>query len=146
MRHLLTLLRERRERSERGQALVETSMIISLILLMSLATFDLGRGIGAHIALKEGVQEGALYAGYRLSDPTPVTQAQVQTRVRESSSAESVANAVVTMGTCVNDDVDHVVVTGTYPLPIITPLATIIFGPTFDLSVELEATVLGGCP
>lgn len=139
------LLRSHLEQSERGQALVETAMIISLILLMSLATFDLGRGLGAHIALKEATQEGALYAGYRLNDPG-VTQAQVQTRVRQSSTAESAANAVVTMGACVDDTVDHVVVTGTYDLPIITPLATIIFGPTFSLSVELEATVLGGCP
>ena len=140
------LLRSHLERNERGQALVETAMIISLILLLSLATFDLGRGLAAHLALKEGVQEGALYAGYRLSDTVPVTQTQVETRVQQSSAAESVVNADVTMGTCVNDTVDHVVVTGTYDLPIITPIAIIMFGPTFGLSVELEATVLGGCP
>ena len=141
----MRLLKFHLRQSERGQALVETAMIISLILLMSLATFDLGRGIGAHIALKEATQEGALYAGYRLNDPG-VTEPQVQARVRESSTAESAANANVDLGSCVNDTVDHVVVTGTYDLPIITPLATIIFGPTFGLNVELEATVLGGCP
>jgi Flp pilus assembly protein TadG len=141
----MRLLKARFERSERGQALVETAMIISLILLMSLATFDLGRGIGAHIALKEATQEAALYAGYRFKDPG-VTDGQATTRAQQSSTAESAANAVVDVSACVNDTVDHVVVTGTYELPIITPLATIIFGPTFGLSVELEATVLGGCP
>jgi Flp pilus assembly protein TadG len=142
MRKLLSAFARR---TSRGQALVETAMIISLILLLSLATFDLGRGITSHIALKEATQEAALYAGYRLNDPG-VTNAELENRAQESSSAESAANANVSMGACVDDTVDHVVVTGTYDVPIITPIANFIFGPTFTLSVDLEATVLGGCP
>ena len=65
-----TLLKRWRDRSSRGQALVETGLILSLILLLSMATFDLGRGITNHIALHEATQEGALYAGYRYGEST----------------------------------------------------------------------------
>lgn len=131
------LLKRWRDRSSRGQALVETGLVLSLILLLSMATFDLGRGIMNHIALHEATQEGALYAGYRYGE-AGVGLAQVQTRVRESSSNEAVMNAVVTMPapTCTSS---RVVVRSTYPMPIITPIASAIFGGTINLRVELDA-------
>lgn len=139
-------LRRHLDDSSRGQALVETGLVLSLILLMALATFDLGRGIAAHIALREATQEGALFAGYRLyhSDVAlDVTIAQVQQRVRDSSSTEEVTTAVVTQVACAPAP-GFLTIRSTYDLPVLTPVAQAIFGGTFELSVEIDATNLNG--
>lgn len=128
--------------SERGQALIETGLIITLILFIALATFDLGRGIAAHIALSEATQEGSIYAGYRLYHKDAglkVTMAQVQARVRESSTTEEVQNAVVTEVACAGAP-GYLTLRSTYDLPVISPLGQLAFGPTFALSVEIHAT------
>ena len=137
------LLRRWRDRSSRGQALVETGLVLSLILLLSMATFDLGRGISSHIALHEATQEGALYAGYRWGEPGAIN---VQQRVRDSSSNEAVMNAVVTTTCTTSPDPGTLTVRSTYAQPIITPIASAIFGGTITLRVEVDAVnILESC-
>jgi TadE-like protein len=136
------LLKRRLAGSARGQALVETGIVLSLVLFIALATFDLGRGIAAHIALREATQEGALYAGYLLYDSdASVSMADVQDRVRESSSTVEVTSAVVTEVSC-DPAPGYLTIRSTYDLPVLTPLAQAVFGSTFELSVELDATNL----
>jgi Flp pilus assembly protein TadG len=133
------LLKDRLESSSRGQALVETGLIISLILFMALATFDLGRGIAAHIALREATQEGALYAGYLLYDPDEgLTIDDVEARVRESSTVEAVMEADVARTGC-EVAPGYLTIESTYDLPVISPLGQLVFGSTFELSVEIDA-------
>jgi Flp pilus assembly protein TadG len=140
------LLKRRLAASSEGQAVVETGLILSLILLLSLATFDLGRGISAHIALREATQEGALYAGYRYGDPdVTVGQPQIQARVRTSSSVDAVTLAEVTVPNCAPAP-GYVTVRSTYELPVLMPIANFIFGPTLTLTVEVNAVNLNeGC-
>jgi uncharacterized protein YqfA (UPF0365 family) len=141
MRRLLTRWQAA---SERGQALVETALITMLILFIALATFDIGRGIAAHLALTEATQEGSIYAGYRLYHKHPavaVTIDQVQTRVRQSSTTAEVVNAVVTEVACAPAP-GYLTIRSTYDLPVISPLGQLAFGPTFALSVEINATNL----
>lgn len=146
-------LARRAATSERGQALVETGLILTLILLTSLATFDIGRGLSAHLALTEATQEGALYAGHRrystATSPdlnTPVTNAQIQARVRTSSNDEAVMNANVTV-TCTSGSPGQVTVASTYALPVVSPLGQLVFGPAFNLSVNSKTPILRGtCP
>lgn len=127
---------------ERGQALVETLIIVTLILFISLATFDLGRGIAAHIALTEATQEGAIYAGYLLhDDDASVGVGDVQTRVRQSSTTDEVVNAIVTEVDC-DPAPGFLTIRSTYDMPVLNPMAQAVIGSTFALSVEISATNL----
>jgi Flp pilus assembly protein TadG len=145
---MIRLLRAHLGSARRGQAAVETALVLSIIMILALGTLDLGRGIAAHIALTEATQEGATYAGYEFYDPDvspALTQADIQQRVRTSSpSVDAVANAVVTLVDCD----PYVVVHSTYPMPVISPPASLLFGPTIRISVEVEATNfhVGECP
>jgi hypothetical protein len=132
------LLRSRLTTSSRGQAAVETALILSIVMVLALATLDLGRGIAAHVALSEATQEGAMVAGYRYCD-ADVTfgAAELQTLVRTSSSAEPVTQAVVTAPSVT---ADVVAVRSVYNMPVVTPLASFIFGPTIAIAVEIDAT------
>jgi hypothetical protein len=136
------LLKDRLETSSRGQALVETGLVLSLILFMALATFDLGRGIAAHIAMREATQEGALYAGYLLYSNDPLYEAidvdDVEQRVRESSTVEAVANADVARTDC-DEAPGYLTIESSYDLPVVSPLGQLVFGSTFELSVEIDA-------
>jgi Flp pilus assembly protein TadG len=138
------LLTRWRTTCARGQALIETALVIPLVLFVALSTVDVGHGLAAHIALTEATQEGALYAGYRLYHDDPavdVTIGQVQTRVRESSTSDEVENAVVTQVAC-SPAPGYLTIRSTYDLPVISPLGQLFFGPTFALSVEIDATNL----
>ena len=140
------LLNHRFSSSDRGQAAVETALVLSIIMLLALATLDLGRGIVAHIALTEATQEGAMYAGYELHNPAAspdVTVADVEDRVTESSSADVVADAIVTVPACAVAP-GYITVRSTYDLAVLTPLASFIFGPSIPLSVEVKATNFHG--
>lgn len=132
------LLKTRLSASSRGQAAVETALILSIVMLLALATLDLGRGIAAHVALTEATQEGAMVAGYRYCDPDITwNQPQLQALVITSSSAEAVTGATVPAPTVTDE---YVTVVATYPMPVITPLASFIFGPTIAIAVEVDAT------
>ena len=151
MKQLSRVLGRHYRSARRGQAAVETALVLTIILILALATFDLGRGIAAHVALNEAVQEGALYAGYRYHDPgVAVDQVVVQARVQTSSPfVDAVDEAIVTVtgGECDQ----YVIVQGTYDMPVISP-ASAIFGPTIALAVAVEATNMnsiegvGTCP
>lgn len=142
-------LRRRFGRTKRGQALVETAVVLPILLFMALLTFDVGRAIFSHIALTEATQEGSLYAAHVYGDPdSPDTiatrQAKIQTRVSTSTTNESVANATVTVFPC---SPTELVVRSEYELPVISPFARLVFGPTIGVAVEVTATNLKGeCP
>lgn len=132
------LLKSRLTASSRGQAAVETALILSIVMVLALATLDLGRGIAAHVALSEATQEGAMVAGYRFCD-TDITwgNTDLQTLVETSSSAEAVTQAVVTTPSVTAENIK---VLSTYSMPVITPLASFIFGPNIAIGVEIDAT------
>jgi Flp pilus assembly protein TadG len=136
------LLTSRFGSASRGQAAVETALVLMIIMLLALGTFDLGRGIAAHLALTEATQEGAMYAGYELCNPAAspdVLNDDVEYRITSSSTVEAVENAVVAVPS-VPAYPGYITVRSTYNLPVITPLASFIFGPTFALGVEVKAT------
>ena len=67
----------RRIRSERGTALLEMAMTLPLLLLVSVAIFELGRAYQTQQILTNAVREGARMA--TLPDASP---ANIQTRVK----------------------------------------------------------------
>lgn len=128
-----------RGRSPRGQALVETAIALPIILLLSLATYDVGRALFAHIALTQATQEGALYAAYQ-----PFPASDVIARVKTSSGAEWVTGATVTASCTSSPAPGQIVVHSTYELPVISPPAWALFGSTVTLGVEITATNFKG--
>jgi Flp pilus assembly protein TadG len=130
-------------KAARGQALIETAVALPIILMLSLAAFDLGRGIVAHIALTEATQDGAFFAAYELGDAA-VGESQVEDRVTTSSNAPAVADAIVDVTSGDAPDCatppGSIVVTSTYDLPVTSPPAIAIFGSTFTLTVQISAT------
>lgn len=129
----------RRGRSVRGQALVETAIALPIILLLSLATYDVGRALFAHIALTQATQEGALYAAYQ-----PFPASDVIARVNTSSGADWVTGATVTATCTTSPAPGEVVVRSTYELPVISPPAWALFGSTVTLAVEITGTNFNG--
>jgi Flp pilus assembly protein TadG len=149
MNRIVATLMRHLQQSRRGQALVETAIALPIILLLSLAAFDLGRGIVAHIALHEATQEGSLYAAYEYGSFDTAVEAEtaIADLVTDSSpTSESVAGATVEVD-CDTPTPGLITVTSTYELPIISPPAQAIFGATFTLTVEVSATNFNGaCP
>lgn len=136
--------------AHRGQALIETAIALPIILILSLATFDLGRALVAHLALHQATQEGSLYAAYEYGGfaTEALADAAVGTRVTTSSSGESVVGATVTTSCTVAPAPGTVVVRSAYELPITSPIAIALFGATLTLIVEVSATNFheDGCP
>jgi TadE-like protein len=124
--------------ASRGQAAVETALILSIVMVLALGTLDLGRGIAAHVALNEATQEGAMVAGYRYCDPDVTFDvAHLRTLIQTSSSAEAVTQATVPLPDVTEE---YITVRSSYPMPVLTPLASFIFGPTIAIGVEVDAT------
>jgi hypothetical protein len=133
----------------RGQALIETAVALPIVLILSLAAFDLGRGVVAHIALTEATQDGAFWAAYEYGDlPAGTAVSTVEGRVTSTSNADVVTGADVTVPSCTTSPVPgQVVVRSTSEIPVTSPPAQAIFGATFTLTVEVSATNFNGaCP
>jgi Flp pilus assembly protein TadG len=125
----------------RGQALIETGIALPILLLLSLAAFDVGRALVAHIALTEGTQEGSLFAAHEYNSHASdaAAEAAVTTRVTTSSSHEAVTGATVET-TCSNTPAPGTVeVRSSYELPVISPPALALFGSAISLSAEVRA-------
>ena len=135
MRRLLA--RRSRRNGQHGQSIVELAIVTPFLLLLLMGTVDVGRIIFAYIALEDAVQEGTVY---RTHNPT-ANLATVTARVTSSSNHPEVVNSTVTMSACNNATVS---VTATYTLPIITPIASQIFGTGFPMSATFVGTNFKG--
>ena len=74
--------RPNQDRRQKGQSLVEMGISLSVILILLAGMFDLGFALFDYIALRDAVQEGAMYASI---NPTDV--AGILSRIQSSSSA-----------------------------------------------------------
>jgi Flp pilus assembly protein TadG len=74
--------RERLERSERGQSLVELAVSFMLVMFVLAGAVDFGRAYFAVIALRDAAQEGVIYASLN-----PDAETDIEDRIMESSSA-----------------------------------------------------------
>jgi hypothetical protein len=59
-----------RSRISQGQSLVEFALILPMVLLLIMGTFDLGRVFYIKIVLESAAREGAYYLSYNTADPT----------------------------------------------------------------------------
>lgn len=133
----------------RGQALVESAMVLPILVLLVMGVIDVGRLIFAHVALQEATQEGAIYGAYK---PSP--RDDIRTRVTGSSSEDWVSGASVTVCHLTTAPAGWttpfpgaISVASTYPLDLLTPIVPDILGAsTITLSVEITSTNFGPTP
>lgn len=142
----------------RGQAIVESAMVLPILILLVMGVIDVGRVIFAHVALQEATQEGAIYGAYNplagASCNAACQRQAVRDRVIGSSSSDWVSGASVTV--CHETTAPAgwttpfpgiLTVQSTYPLDLLTPIVPDILGTsTVTLSIEITATNFGTDP
>ena len=131
---------------ERGQSLVETAIALVILLLLVGGIVDLGRAFFTFMALRDSVQEGALYGPV---NPTVTTE--IKNHVLDSSDMipdliSSGDISVTIIGTaCTGNGIQ---VTATYSdFPLTMPfIGTVLGGQTISISATVTDTILSpGC-
>ncbi len=64
---------KRQRKSERGQSMVEMSLMMVILLTILSGVLDLGRGFFSYIAIQNSAGEGALYAAINPRCPNPTS-------------------------------------------------------------------------
>jgi Flp pilus assembly protein TadG len=129
-------------RSERGQSLVEMAMSLVILLLLVGGIVDLGRAFFTFMALRDSVQEGALYGSIN-----PTLTQEIKNHVLDSSDMvpdliDSDDITVAVVGTaCTGNGIR---VTATYPdFPITMPFMGAALGrQTISISATVTDTIL----
>jgi hypothetical protein len=131
---------------ERGQSLVEFAVTLAFLLVLLAGTVDAGRAFFTFMALRDAVQEGALYGSYN-----PTSTALIINRVEKASNVlqELASDPAVTLNieveltgeACVGHGIT---VTATYEnFPITMPfLGAILGSQEVPLSASITDTIL----
>jgi len=137
---MLKLIRARRKNGEKGQALVEFTLLIPIFLLLLFAIVDFGMGFHAWITVTNSAREGARLGAVSAAQ-TDIMDRVYQTADLPNESTQmtvTVTNAQGSPGTSVVVEVD-------YDYDLITPLAGLIqffsgnvIGPTLTFSSTAE--------
>jgi Flp pilus assembly protein TadG len=120
-----TRARNGRFGSERGSALLEMAMTLPLLLLVSVAIFELGRAYQTQQILTNAAREGA-----RLAVLPDASTANIQTRVRQYLQMGQLSN--------VSDATVDVTTTATIPMGASTVSASVV-----TVNYPFQFTVLG---
>lgn len=132
--------------SEQGQSLVEMAIALVILLLLVGGIVDLGRAFFTFMALRDAVQEGALYGSV---NPTLTTE--IKNHVLNSSDMipDLVTSGDITVNivgaACTGNGIQ---VTATYSdFPITMPfIGTILGSQTIPISATITDTILSpGC-
>ena len=137
---MLKLIRARRKNGEKGQALVEFTLLVPIFLLLLFAIIDFGMGFYSWITVTNGAREGARL-GVVLA-----TQQQIEDRVYQAVSLPNESTQMtVTVTNAQGQPGESVVVKVDYDYDLITPLAGIVsfvsgdvIGPTLTFSSTAE--------
>lgn len=137
---------QRNQDKERGQSLVEMAIALVILLLLVGGIVDLGRAFFTFMALRDAVQEGALYGSV---NPTLTTE--IKNHVLNSSDmipdlVGSDDITVTVIGTaCTGNGIR---VTATYnDFPLTMPfIGTVLGSQTIQISATIMDTILSpGC-
>ncbi len=83
---------------EKGQSLVEFSVILVIVLLLLSGVFDLGRALYVYMSLRDAAQEGALYGSVNPNDTSGI-------RSRASNSSNSLQSFSYISGANITTDI-----------------------------------------
>lgn len=137
---MLKLIRSRRKNGEKGQALVEFTLLVPIFLLLLFAIIDFGMGFYSWITVTNGAREGARLGAVL------ATQQQIEDRVYQTVSLPNEATQMtVTVTNAQGQPGESVIVQVDYDYNLITPLAGIVsfvsgnvLGPTLTFSSTAE--------
>ena len=137
---MLKLIRSRRKNGEKGQALVEFTLLLPIFLLLLFAIIDFGMGFYSWISVTNAAREGARL-GVVLA-----TEQQIEDRVYQAADLPNEATQMtVTVTNAQGQPGESVVVKVDYDYDLITPLAGIVsfvsgnvLGPTLTFSSTAE--------
>jgi len=136
---MLKLIRARKK-GERGQALVEFTMLVPIFLVLLFAIIDFGMGFYSWISVTNGAREGARLGAVL------ATQTDIEDRVYQTVNLPDEATKMtVTVTNAQGQPGESVVVQVDYDYDLITPLAGIVsfmsgnvIGPTLTFSSTAE--------
>lgn len=139
------LLRKNRKDGERGQSLVEFTLILPIFLILVFAIVDFGMGLYSWITVTNAAREGA-----RLGT-VGADQASITARVRDTAGNLDNENLTVSVTNCVSgcvttgDPGESVAVEVDYEYHLITPLSNVLglvsggeIGPTLTFTSTAE--------
>jgi len=137
---MLKLIRSRRKNGEKGQALVEFTLLVPIFLLLLFAIVDFGMGFYSWITVTNAAREGARL-GVVLA-----TEQQIEDRVYQAADLPNESTQMtVTVTNAQGQPGESVVVKVDYDYDLITPLAGIVsfvsgnvLGPTLTFSSTAE--------
>jgi len=137
---MLRLIRIRRKHGEKGQALVEFTLLVPVFLLLLFAIIDFGMGFYSWITVTNAAREGARLGAVL------ATQQQIEDRVYQTADLPNESTKMtVTVTNAQGQPGESVVVTVDYDYDLITPLAGIVsfvsgdvIGPTLTFSSTAE--------
>jgi len=137
---MLKLIRSRRKNGEKGQALVEFTLLVPIFLLLLFAIIDFGMGFYSWITVTNAAREGARLGAVL------ATQQQIEDRVYQTTSLPNEATQMtVTVTNAQGQPGESVIVQVDYDYNLITPLAGIVsfvsgnvLGPTLTFSSTAE--------
>jgi uncharacterized protein (UPF0333 family) len=122
-------------KSERGQAMVESALVLPIVLLLLLGMVELGRVSNAYMAVMHAARHGARQGA------VGATNDEIISRVKSAASHLDVTELTVLIvpeiGRQSGQDIR---ITVTYPVTMITPLTGAIFKE--EVTVKSEITML----
>jgi Flp pilus assembly protein TadG len=135
------IFRQGDHKSEKGQSLVEMAMSLVILMLLVGGVVDMGRAFFTFMALRDSVQEGALYGSIN-----PTLTQEIKNHVLDSSNMtpDLIASDDITITVigkaCTGNGIR---VTATYPdFPITMPFMGAILGQTIPISATVVDTIL----
>jgi len=137
---MIKLIRARRKNGEKGQALVEFTLLLPIFLLLLFAIIDFGMGFYSWITVTNAAREGA-----RLGVVMATAQ-EIEDRVYQTADLPNESTQMtVTVTNAQGQPGESVVVKVDYDYDLITPLAGIVsfisgnvIGPTLTFSSTAE--------
>ena len=137
---MIKLIRARRKNGEKGQALVEFTLLLPIFLLLLFAIIDFGMGFYSWITVTNSAREGA-----RLGVVMATAQ-EIEDRVYQTADLPNESTQMtVTVTNAQGQPGESVVVKVDYDYDLITPLAGIVsfisgnvIGPTLTFSSTAE--------
>lgn len=151
-------------RRTRGQSLTEFALIFPVFLLMTVGVVDFARIFSSYIALTNAVREGALYAG-TCADPTSCGYTDA-VKVRLAMDSELVgmngsdvavadplcrgawpdgtdfATGATKCPTSTDASLQFVRVSASYPVALLTPIVSTMFGGSVHMSASTVAPII----
>ena len=142
---MLKLIRRRREKGEKGQALVEFALLIPIFLIMVFSIVDFGMGFYSWITVTNSAREGARIGAVQASEDDIRARVFDTANLPNQGQPNQEEKMHVDVQGAQGQPGGSVVVQVDYDYDLITPLANLIFfisgdifGPTLTFSSTAE--------